>query len=61
MQVVEFFFGGMRVAGDHEIYGDLSDVPPQRLREDMGLVVCKSFSRFCDSLLIFFQATLGGR
>ena len=38
VQVVEFFFGGMRVAGDHEIYGDLSDVPPQRLREDMGLV-----------------------
>ena len=46
VQVVEFFLVGMRVAGDHEIYGDLSDVPPQRLREDMGLVVCKSFSRF---------------
>ena len=38
-----FFFVGMPIAGDHEIYGDLSDVPPQRLREDMGLVVCKSF------------------
>lgn len=33
-----FFLLGMPIAGDHEIYGDLSDVPPQRLREDMGLV-----------------------
>lgn len=43
VQVVAFFFVGMPIAGDHEIYGDLSDVPPQRLREDMGLAVCKSF------------------
>lgn len=55
VQVVEFFFVGMHVAGDHEIYGDLSDVPPQRLREDMGFRCVQIV--FKVSLLIFFRAT----